>query len=353
MIIKISDDELGMGVLVSVGIGVVLLVRTGILLVCLGVLVIVFDFEVTAGVLLVVGEGVVDVVCVGVVLVRVGVVLLVGTKVALVVGIGVDVVVLTCVVLVGCIKFVLVVGTGVVLVVDISVVLVVITGVVLVVITGVVVVVTDVVMLQIAIKPGRVSLKSVSNTTCMYPVFEVNTAPGCPRPDKSTIFSTVEQEDVVHRLIVTKSLSDSVWKNENVRPMKPFEAMIQEQYILFSYCDAFTDIIPDLVPVDGWQRRLQVHVTFPTALLVGAGVVLVVITRVVLVVIVGVVVIEFASTHFRPSVLVCPRGHCEHVAGPTLVLLYPTGHDAQPEGRIDTPISAQKREHAQQDEHAA
>ena len=187
----------------------------------------------------------------------------------------------------------------------------------------------------------------------MYPVFEVNTAPGCPRPDKSTIFSTAEQEDVVHRLIVTKSLSDSVWKNENVRPMKPFEAMIQEQYILFSYCDAFTDIIPDLVPVDGWQRRLQVHVTFPTALLVGAGVVLVVITRVVLVVIVGVVVIEFASTHFRPSVLVCPRGHCEHVAGPTLVLLYPTGHDTQPEGRIDTPISAQKREHAQQDEHAA
>jgi hypothetical protein len=82
-------------------------------------------------------------------------------------------------------------------------------------------------------------------------------------------------------------------------------------------------------------------------------VVLVVVTCVVLVVSVGLVVITVALTHFSPSVLVSPRGHGEHGAGPMLVLLYPTGQDSQPKGRRECPISAQNREQEQQDEHAA
>jgi hypothetical protein len=105
------------------------------------------------------------------------------------------------------------------------VVLVVPTGVVLVVITGVVLVTAKSVVLQVATKPLCVIVASVFITTCMYPVPDVNVVCKSPDPVSSATFVTSEQDDDVHRLIITKSHLSSISKDENLRLI--FEAKIQ------------------------------------------------------------------------------------------------------------------------------
>jgi hypothetical protein len=68
----------------------------------------------------------------------------------------------------------------------------------------------------------------------------------------------------VQRLMVRKSQHSSVSKDENKRLIKPLEAMSQLQFMLSTYSDVPTEIVPELVPVDGWHRRPQEHVTLPT-----------------------------------------------------------------------------------------
>jgi hypothetical protein len=124
---------------------------------------------------------------------------------------------------------------------------------VLVVITGVVLVT---VVFQVEKKPLRVPILLVCTTICMYPVPDVKMVCKSPDPVSSTTFVTSEQDDDVHRLIITKSTTCSISKDENTRLMNPFEAMIQEQYMEFVYCNAFIEIVPELLPVDGWQKLL-------------------------------------------------------------------------------------------------
>ena len=83
----------------------------------------------------------------------------------------------------------------------------------------------------------------------MYPVPDVNIVFKSPDPVSSATFVPSEQDDDVHRLIITKSHLSSISKDENLRLI--FEAMIQEQYMKFVYCNAFTEIIPDVLLVDG------------------------------------------------------------------------------------------------------
>ena len=347
-----SEDELGIGVLISFGTGVVLLVYTEVPLARAGVvLVVLSDFVVITVGVLVVGVGVLLVVipCV-IFFVGMGVLLIVVPCVIFLVGIGVLLMAIACVIfivgdsvlfVVFCVIFIVgdsvlfvvflcvifivgtsvlfavvpcvmfIIGAGVVLVFGTGVVVVVITSVVLVVLTWVVLVVISGVKVQVAAKPEYVSILSVWNMTCIYPVLDVNTVRISPEPVSSTTFSTVEQENVLQRLILTKSYPLSVSKDENTRLIKPFEAIIQEQYNEFSYCDWFTVIIPDFVPVDDWHiLRLasvlptQEHVTSATN----------------------------GYSHVTPSVLVCPDGHDKQGAGPMLVLFCPTGHDVQPKG---------------------
>ena len=85
-----------------------------------------------------------------------------------------------------------------------------------------------------------------------------------PEPDSFATCSTVEHEDDVQRLMVTKSQHSSVPKDENKRLIKPLEAMSQLQFMLSTYSDVPTEIVPELVPVDGRHRRPQEHVTLPT-----------------------------------------------------------------------------------------
>jgi hypothetical protein len=49
--------------------------------------------------------------------------------------------------------------------------------------------------------------------------------------------------------------------DENERLIKPLEAMSHLQSALFSYSDGPSDIVPELVPLDGWHRQPPEHVT--------------------------------------------------------------------------------------------
>ena len=68
----------------------------------------------------------------------------------------------------------------------------------------------------------------------------------------------------MQRLMVTKSQQCSVSKDENKRLIEPLETMSQWQFMLSTYSDVPTEIVPELVPVDGWHRRPQEHVMLPT-----------------------------------------------------------------------------------------
>jgi hypothetical protein len=61
--------------------------------------------------------------------------------------------------------------------------------------------------------------------------------------------------------MVTKSQPDSVLKDKKERLIKPREAMDQVQSALFWYSDGPSDIVPELVPLDGWHRQPPEHVT--------------------------------------------------------------------------------------------
>jgi hypothetical protein len=49
--------------------------------------------------------------------------------------------------------------------------------------------------------------------------------------------------------------------DENERLTKPLEAINQVQFALFWYSDGPSDIVPELVPLDGWHRQPPEHVT--------------------------------------------------------------------------------------------
>ena len=101
----------------------------------------------------------------------------------------------------------------------------------LVVITGVVLVTVNTVVFQVEKKPLRVPILSVCTTICMYPVPDVKMVCKSPDPVSFATLVTSEQDDDVHRLIITKSNASSISNDENTRLMNPFEAMIQEQYM--------------------------------------------------------------------------------------------------------------------------
>ena len=79
-------------------------------------------------------------------------------------------------------------------------------------------------LLQEATKPELTSESSDVNTTCMYPVLDVQTVPRLGLPDSLKTCSKHE-EDEVQRFMVTKSYPSSVVNDENERLIKPLEAM--------------------------------------------------------------------------------------------------------------------------------
>jgi hypothetical protein len=69
------------------------------------------------------------------------------------------------------------------------------------------------------------------------------------------------EDDDVQLFMVTKSQPDSVLNDEKERLIKPREAIIHLQFALFWYSDGPSDIVPELVPLDGWHRQPPEHVT--------------------------------------------------------------------------------------------
>jgi hypothetical protein len=51
--------------------------------------------------------------------------------------------------------------------------------------------------------------------------------------------------------------------DKNERLIKPLETIIHLQSALFWYSDSPSDIVPELVPLDGWHRQPPEHVTVP------------------------------------------------------------------------------------------
>ena len=141
--------------------------------------------------------------------------------------------------------------------------------------TGIVVITWRSMTVQVAKKPVPVSQLSVSSTTFIYPVLEVNAVRTYPTPVSGYVSNcSFEQDCVSQRKSVTKSYPFSRSNDEKTRLTMPFEAIIHSQCILFLYCEDVSEIVPELVAFDGLHTSGHTQVTDATALLVGFGVVL-------------------------------------------------------------------------------
>ena len=140
---------------------------------------------------------------------------------------------------------------------------------------GIVVITWRSMTVQVAKKPVPVSQLSVSSTTFIYPVLEVNAVRTYPTPVNGYVSNcSFEQDCVSQRKSVTKSYPFSRSNDEKTRLTIPLEAIIHSQCILFLYCEDVSEIVPEVVAFDGLHTSGHTQVTDPTALLVGFGVVL-------------------------------------------------------------------------------